>query len=240
MPGAAIQGVPWPVGYRSPPSSARSARGLRVITPSGARRDNKPRSADATVTSAPVDAWSRHLATISSSPEPGAWTVLTPATVPAGTPARAFPSSTRTTSSNSRCVLVSSAWSRAAAPARSCHQPSGTEPTTFAPSTTRTLTLRSFHWAVFAPPAGSGAVSVATPVNLPQSGQVYPRRVTPGGRKIQSCTSRARGCMGPCSASSTDSWQSGPESAVLKTIWRMSHLSPSDESLSKRRVACPN
>jgi len=63
---------------------------------------------------------------------------------------------------------------------------------------------------VFAPPAGSGAVSVATPVNLPQSGQVYPRRMTPGGRKIQSCTSRARGCMGPCSASSTDSWQSGP------------------------------
>ena len=125
--------------------SRRSARGPRVVTPRGSSRDNRPRSADATVTASPLAVWSRHCATTSSSPTPGACTVVTPATSPSGTPAPALPSSTRTTQSNDRSAFWSPAWSLAAAPARSRHQPSGTEPTTFAPSTTKTFTGRSFH-----------------------------------------------------------------------------------------------
>ncbi len=135
----------WSGRLRRAAHSAGSGKGVRPLSCWAIFRDNRPRSADATVTSSPLSVWSRHRATIWSSPEPGACTVVTPAASPCGTPARAVPSSTSTTISNDRSAFLSSAWSLAAAPARSRHQPSGRQPTTFAPSTTKTFTGRSFH-----------------------------------------------------------------------------------------------
>lgn len=117
-----------------PPAS--SQRGPTTSAPRAATRSPSSRSADTSSTA--LSAASAR-ATSASSPEPAACTTATPCDSPSSTPARAAPSSTTTTSYGSPATRSRST-SRAAAPARSRHHPSGTEPTTLAASTSSRVT----------------------------------------------------------------------------------------------------
>ena len=108
------------------------------VAPRSSTRAASPRSAVTTATTRPAAAARATSATIVSSPSPPACTTSTGPVTPSATPPRARPSSTRTTCARDRDVATSRSCSRAAAPDRSFHQPSGRDPTTFAPSTTST------------------------------------------------------------------------------------------------------
>ena len=129
-------------GETHPPIRSSSQLGLIVRHPSASTRWRSARSAVITTTSSPAahggvglgdDGGVAVLRGVHGSQVPVAT---------AGTPAFACPSSTSTISSYDVSATASRPCSRAAAPARSRHHPSGRDPTTFAPSTTSTRSWR--------------------------------------------------------------------------------------------------
>src|SRR5918994_852768 len=152
----------------------------------------RARSAVTTAVASFAETALRATSAIVASPSPGACTVRTEPSRPSGTPARALPSRTSTTSAYARSAATSPRCSRAAAPGRSRHQPSGREPTTFAPSTISVATTVILH----------SAAGTRTPRQ--QQRPRSPRKCRGVGRKVRERSAAGDGSRHPADAGTTE------------------------------------